>query len=266
MASEGRWAIRGTRGLVLGAVVVASIVAAGCGADTPGAVPTSPAATTSTAPTRSSSTVSTSARRFSVRPTDPAVGQPVTVSGAGCPGSSVAHVAIGAANGVRGTAVEVAVGDDGTWRATVTVADGTLLGHGVATARCAERSTGRTTFEYPPVDVDVTTYRRLEVAPEAVRPGGSVTLLAVGGCPSPNVDHATVTLEPRADEDRPLVVEPVVAGAERSYSVDAQGAWQGPLPIPAATPPGDYVLRAVCGDPRGSTAWYPMVAVTVEAG
>ena len=217
---------------------------------------TAPAATFSTTTTRPVE------RRFTVSPTQLMVGAPVTFSGSGCPPNDVVEVNLfagaGSSDTLSGTSAEVTPDASGSWTATTTVGNSTVLGKQRVTAVCVTGAKTRPVFTYPMAAVNVATFRSLQVAPATtVAPGATLVVTPLGGCAPPAISSPDLTLGLPAGSSRTF---------QELYGTIARGPggdWTGRVAIPQSTPPGTYSLFAYCLASRAFTTFYPTVAITV---
>jgi hypothetical protein len=243
------------------AAVMLAVLGCGCGTSSPGTA-NHVVATTGPPSTTTSTAADASLRRFVVEPVALEVGAPVTFSGTACPAGDVARVSIDATSTTAGTqADDIPPRADGSWTATVTVGDSTLLGTRVASAVCASRSRHDVVFAYAPVTVRVRTYRRLQVDPSrVVSPGDRLTVAATAGCPAqPLGTGATFGI---ASPTRFVVDGIDVAVGVETAPFDRK--WTGAVVVPETTRPGSYLVVAYCTYARSYAAWYESVPIVVR--
>ena len=257
----------------LAAMLVSATLLAGCGvnASTDGqsvGATTANTTKTSTSKPRPAKTTTTTQpilvpgtkRSLVASPAVVAIGQTLTVSGAGCPfGGRVQELS------PAGFSVNVKPIADGTWSVTATVPDNSGIGTLPVTAVCFGPKLSAAE-PYTPVEVQVTTYRHLEVQPgTTVHPGTTLTITAVGGCPGPNAPAETFsdpevyinfTKDNRAD-----------AGVQQQVLQRGSSTPTGSLFVPAQLAPGAYLLSAECDDneDRKVDGYYTPVPITVVA-
>lgn len=138
------------------------------------------------------------------------------------------------------------------------VGDSTMLGSRQAIAYCALRSLVRRVFQYEPVNVEISTYRRIEVAPgTTVRGGTTLDVTPVGRCPFPIISQASVTFQSRLGDRGTF--QPTYG----TITGHPDGSWTARMFVPADTSPGPYELVATCVYSRSYTTFYPVVPITV---
>jgi len=243
--------------------VTALVAAAGCASSGPrAAAPTStgPAVSSTTRPPNGPASSGPPGRRFTVSPAQLAIGQPVTFSGTGCASTGVVVIGIDHGSETTGTSAATYPAADGSWRRTVAVGDSTRLGTRRAYASCEPRSRIRARFTYEPVTVHIRTFRRMNVSPgTTIRAGTTLDVTSVGACAVPGNARAEVELRAPAGS---VSTFPPVYG---KVTQDLQGNWAARLPVPANAPPGRLELTGTCAWSRSFTAWYPTIAMTVQA-
>jgi hypothetical protein len=249
-----------TRVISVALILAIACILAGCSTRTAAAPPpTTPSATSTSAPKQA--TTAPLGKRFAVTPTDVTVNQPVTFSGSGCPVGDRVVASIGRSSVAHGTQARALPHPDGSWTTTVAVDDSTQVGDRDAAAACVDEESGRAIFRYPPLDVQVTTYRHLYVAPDTtVQPGTTLTAIPTAPCPQGPPAGALIDLH------RPDVNAFNKPTVDDSAVIDLNGAgnWAGHLTVPDNSAPGSYVLDAICVGPNQTlNAWYESVPITV---
>jgi hypothetical protein len=238
-------------------VLVIACVLAGCSKSKAA----SPPRTIRSTPTAPKETTVLPGKGFAVSPTNLTVNQHVTFSGSGCPVGDRVVASIGRSSVAHGTVVRVLPHPDGSWTTTVAVDDSTQVGDRDASAVCVDGESGDAVFRYPPVDVQVTTYRHLYVAPDTtVQAGTTLTVVPTAPCPSGFPAGALIALQP---PDSRAFHDAAVDGSA-VFDLDASGNWTGHMTVSTKTAPGAYVLDAICvGPTRTFNAWYESVPITV---
>jgi hypothetical protein len=152
---------------------------------------------------------------------------------------------------------------NGSWSVTGRVGDAIAPGEQSATAFCGSQSDAALVFNYLYVTVRVATYRELQVAPRStVHRGATLTITPNAPCPNDGpITRVDVTLQtPSAGEYN---ADPITPDYYAVFAPDAKGNWSGHLRVTPDTPPGSYVLNAICGVSRAQTAWYTYAPITV---
>ena len=241
----------------LAALIAAAFAA--CGSETENAAKNVGATvSTTTAPTGTTLSEPPAGSTFELSTTDLRVGQPVTFSGSGCPPAYWVGIYAPEVTSSGGTTPEEVHPDaDGRWSITVPVSDSTALGPQTAHAACKTPDRARIAFRYPPVPINVTTYRRLEVSPATtVAAGTTLDVSAVGACPE--FYDASVTFNGTSDATKPFSALGTVAENDN-------GEWTARVDIAADAAPGVYKIDALCIRSRAFGAFYTPVTVTVAA-
>jgi hypothetical protein len=148
------------------------------------------------------------------------------------------------------------------------VGEATTLGPEDVGATCVVAIDSATIFDYPPVPIEVTTVRHLQVSPgTTVTAGTTLTVSSVGPCPV----GAGSSGGPTGGYWGQVELAPDLDGYGIAYGTSVEQnvsgrEWSATILIPPDTTPGSYVLIGQCVIQRAVLASYNPLAITVTAG
>jgi hypothetical protein len=242
-------------------------------------VASSPAATQPPLPTTTPEPPTSRTATLTVSTTTLTVGQPITVSGMGCPAGNWVSASLLPSNPnaypaifstpfstggsfgetvlLSNGATRVTAQPNGTWAISTTVPM-VFPGPSIVTASCRPPDSATTAgFLYQPRDVSVSTPYVLAVsAGTTVAPGSTLTVQAVGGNCRPNT-YPFVALYQTTNTTQAVSY---VDGRAQSGRF-----WRASLVVPSGLHAGNYQLEADCDLSRGAIfGSYAPLQITVE--